>query len=60
MKWAEDRAKKNGRYCVVGFALPHTFYDFDQKCGWYESGRYEGKIITTSIPVKNIVVTERW
>ena len=60
MEWSEDMAKKNGKYCVVGFALPETFKNFDAKCGWVNSGEYEGRVLTTSMPVKHIVVNERW
>ena len=60
MKWVEEKAKEDGKHCVVGFVMPATFKGFNAKCGWYDCGMYEERVLTTSKPVKSIVVNERW
>lgn len=60
MKWSEEKAKEDGKFCVVGFATEYTFENFDKKCGWLGHGLFEDRVIMTSIPVDSIVVTEKW
>ena len=60
LKWAEEKAKRDGKYCCIGFATPATYEKFDAKAGWYHYGMYEGRVITGSIPANKVVVTERW
>jgi len=60
LRWSEEKARRDGKYCCVGFALPHTYERFDKKAGWSHCGMYQNWVITASIPVGKIVVNEHW
>jgi GNAT superfamily N-acetyltransferase len=60
LHWAEEKAKRDGKFCCLGFALPHTYEKFDKKAGWSDCGMYEGRVVTASIPAAKVVVHERW
>lgn len=60
MKWSEEKAKEDGKFCVVGFATEYTFENFDKKCGWHGYGKFQDRVIMTSIPVERIEVDEKW
>lgn len=60
LKWSEEKARRDGKFCCLGFATPATYERFDKKAGWYNYGMYEGRVITGSVPAEKVVVTERW
>ena len=60
LKWTEEKARRDGKHCCIGFAVPDTYERFDKKAGWYNYGMYEGRVITGSIPAESVIVTERW
>jgi len=60
LKWAEEKARRDGKFCCVGFAVPVTFTQFFKKAGWHCCGIFDGRIVTASIPAKRVVVHERW
>jgi len=60
VSYAERRAEKDGKYCVVGLALPDTYENVYRKYGWLDNGHYAGRVVMTSIPVNTIKVTNVW
>ncbi len=56
----EEIAKRDGKYCIVGFCDTQEILQFYLKADWYYWNKFEGKYVFTSIPVKDIIPTERW
>jgi GNAT superfamily N-acetyltransferase len=60
LRWAEEKARRDGKFCCLGFAIPATYERFDKKAGWSNCGMYEGRVITASIPAAKVIVNEKW
>lgn len=56
----EDITKRDGKYCIVGSCDDEKTLQFYLKAGYCYTGKFEGKFLFTSIPVKSLVVTENW
>jgi hypothetical protein len=52
--WVMNRAKQDGKDCVVGLAMPDTYNGFYKKCGWFSPGMHDEHMIITSKPVRSI------
>jgi predicted N-acetyltransferase YhbS len=60
LKWAEEKARRDGKFGCIGFATPATYERFDKRAGWYDYGMFQERVITGSIPANKVVVTEKW
>ena len=56
----EDITRRDGKYCIVGSCDDEGTLQFYLKAGYCYTGKFEGKFLFTSIPVKSLVVTENW
>lgn len=59
VKYITECAEQKGLYCVVGFCVKRN-WGFFEKCGWFNAGTYNDRIIITSKPVERIVVNIDW
>lgn len=59
IQWAEERARSDGKYCVVGLSLPDTFENVYRKYGWHDGGKYSGRVIISSVPGE-VKATSSW
>ena len=60
LRMFEDLAKKNGKFCIIGFCDDIDVFMFYIKAGYYAVGKYQGKNMFSSIPIKNVKVVETW
>ena len=60
LKAFEKITKEDNKYCLVGFTRTESDLQFYLKAGYYACGMYKDEYLFTSVPVKSIVVTERW
>ena len=56
----EGITKRDGKYCIVGSCDDERTLQFYLKAGYYAQGKFEGKWLFTSVPVKSLTVTENW
>ena len=56
----EEIAKKDGKYCIIGFCDNKEILSFYTKAGYCPCGMYEGKFVFSSKFIKNLELTEKW
>jgi hypothetical protein len=60
LKIFNNLAKNNGKFCIIGFCDDNDVFMFYIKAGYYAIGKYQGKNMFASIPIKNVKVIETW
>jgi hypothetical protein len=56
----EDLVKKNNKFCIIGFCDDNDVFMFYIKAGYYSLGKYHGKNMFSSVPIKNVKIDQTW